>query len=38
MVVAGGSYYAFTRSLDLPSERIAIRASEKVLHDTGVVR
>jgi len=38
MVVAGGSYYLFTRSLDLPAEQVAIRASEKVLRDTGAVR
>lgn len=38
MVVAGGSYYLFTRSLDLPAEQVAIQASEKVLRDNGVVR
>ena len=38
MMVAGGSYYLFTRSLDLPAEQIAIQASEKVLRDTGAVR
>lgn len=38
MVVAGGSYHLFTRSLDLPSERVAIAASERVLRDTGAVR
>lgn len=38
MVVGGGLYYAFTRSLDLPAEQVAIDASEKVLRDTGTVR
>ncbi len=38
MIVGGGLYYAFSRSLDLPAERVAIEASEKVLRDTGVAR
>ena len=38
MLVAGGSYYVFTRSLDLPAEQVAINASEKMLRDTGAVR
>ena len=38
MLVAGGSYYIFTRSLDLPAEQVAIDASEKMLRDTGAVR
>ena len=38
MIVGGGLYYVFSRSLDLPAEQIAIDASEKVLRETGVVR
>ena len=38
MLVAGGSYYVFTRSLDLPAEQVAINASEKMLRDKGAVR
>ena len=38
MVVAGGLYLVFTRSLDLESEAVAIKRSEQVLRDTGVAR
>ncbi len=38
MVVAGGLYFVFTRSLDLEAESVAIEASEQVLHDTGAAR
>ncbi len=38
MVVGGGLYYIFTRSLDVAGEQSAIDASEQVLRDTGVAR
>jgi len=38
MVVAAVLYFAFTRSLDLPAERVAIERSEQVLGDTGAAR
>jgi purine-cytosine permease-like protein len=38
MVVAGGLYYVFTRSLDLTAEAEAIERSEQVLRDTGAAR
>lgn len=38
MVVGGGLYYAFTRSLNLDAEAVAIQTSEQVLHDTGAAR
>jgi cytosine/uracil/thiamine/allantoin permease len=38
MVVAGGLYFVFTRSLDLDVEAVAIDASEQVLRDTGAAR
>jgi len=38
MLVAGGLYFVFTRSLDLEAEAVAIEASEQVLHDTGAAR
>jgi purine-cytosine permease-like protein len=38
MVVAGGLYFVFTRSLDLDAEAVAIDASEQVLRDTGAAR
>ncbi|MEI6362612.1 MAG: cytosine permease [Actinomycetes bacterium] len=38
MIVAGGLYLIFTRSLDTKGEQIAIEASEKALSETGAVR
>jgi len=38
MLVAGGLYFAFTRSLDLHAEAAAIETSEQVLRDTGAAR
>jgi purine-cytosine permease-like protein len=38
MLVAGGLYFAFTRSLDLRAEAEAIETSEQVLRDTGAAR
>ena len=38
MVVAGGLYLVFTRSLDLESEAVAIKRSEQVLRETGAAR
>jgi len=38
MVVAGGLYFVFTRSLDLTAEAVAIERSEQVLRDTGAAR
>jgi purine-cytosine permease-like protein len=38
MVVAGGLYFAFTRSLDLDAEAVAVEASEQMLRDTGAAR
>ena len=38
MVVAGGLYFFFTRSLDVAAEAEAIERSEQVLRDTGVAR
>ena len=38
MIVAGGLYFVFTRSLDLTAEAVAIERSEQVLRDTGAAR
>jgi hypothetical protein len=38
MVVAGGLYFVFTRSLDREAEAAAIERSEQVLRETGAAR
>ena len=38
MVVGGGLYFVFTRSLDIPAELVAIERSEQVLDETGAAR